>query len=127
MDAPPIPERSPERPHDRLALLGFFEQTSADLARALFEATPDDPAWTWSDDHTVGFIRRRQAHEALTHRIDAELTAGERSTMDAELSADEVDEALRVMYGTIPTWPPSPPLARAPCGCERRIPDTPGH
>ena len=64
------------------------------------------PAWTWSDDHTVGFIARRQAHEALIHRVDAELTAGQRrSVMDPALSADGVDEALRIMYGgDPPAW-----------------------
>jgi hypothetical protein len=50
-------------------------------------------------------VRRRQAHEALIHRVDAELTAGDRSEMDPRLSADGVDEALRIMYdGTIPDW-----------------------
>ena len=34
------------------------------------------------DDHTVGFIRRKQAHEALIHRIDAEVAAGNRTPMD---------------------------------------------
>ena len=65
---------------------------------------PDTPAWTWSEDQTVGFIRRRQAHEALIHRVDAELTAGRRTPMDPGLSADGVDEALRVMYGGVPPW-----------------------
>ena len=65
---------------------------------------PDTPAWTWSEDQTVGFIRRRQAHEALIHRVDAELTAGRRTPMDPGLSADGVDEALRVMYGGAPPW-----------------------
>src|SRR5450631_3893881 len=60
-------------------------------------ASPDTPAWTWSDDQTVGFIRRRQAHEALIHRVDAELTMGDRTSMDPDLSADGVDEALRFM------------------------------
>jgi len=54
----------------------------------------------------VAFIRRRQAHEALIHRVDAELAAGHRrSLMDPALSADGADEALRIMYGgEVPTW-----------------------
>src|SRR6516225_4382858 len=52
---------------------------------------PQAEAWTWSDDHTVGFIRRRQAHEALIHRVDAELTAGTRTPLDPALAADGVD------------------------------------
>src|SRR5258706_6659118 len=89
----------PERPSDRDGLLTFFERASRELARILAAAPPETPAWTWSTDHTVGFIRRKQAHEALIHRIDAELVGGRRTPMDPALSADGVDEALRIMYG----------------------------
>lgn len=94
------------RPETRAALMDFYLTASADLGKALASASPESPAWTWSDDKTVGFIIRRQAHEALIHRIDAELTAGQRrSVMDPLLSADGVDEALRIMYGgDLPTW-----------------------
>jgi len=95
----------PERPAGRDGLLAFYERASRDLGAILAERAPGSPAWTWSADHTVGFIRRRQAHEALIHRVDAELTAGERTGMDPGLSADGVDEALRVMYGgQVPDW-----------------------
>ena len=104
LTSPPDPESRPERPDDRLELRAFYERASAELVRALADSTAEDPAWTWSDDHSVGFIRRRQAHEALIHRVDAELTANDRSSMDPELSADGVDEALRVMYGNVPRW-----------------------
>lgn len=62
------------------------------------------PVWTWVDDQSVGLVLRRQAHEALTHRVDAECVAGDRSGMDAVLAADGVDEALRVMFGGAPSW-----------------------
>ena len=96
----------PDRPDSRPALMDFYLTASADLGKALACASPQDAAWTWSDDQTVGFIIRRQAHEALIHRVDAELTAGERrSRMDPALSADGVDEALRIMYGgDPPAW-----------------------
>jgi len=95
----------PPRPGERAALAQFFDHASRDLAAALAAAPPDTAAWTWSDDHTVGFIRRRQAHEALIHRLDAELTADCRTVMDQALSADGVDEALRVMFdGAPPEW-----------------------
>jgi uncharacterized protein (TIGR03083 family) len=98
-------ELKPPRPADRAGLLDFFERASRDLAEGLAARPPAAPAWTWSDDQTVGFIRRRQAHEALIHRVDAELTAGTRSPMDPWLSADGVDEMLRVMYGgDVPAW-----------------------
>ena len=95
-----LPERPPARPE----LLTFYQQASQDLQQVLSTAAPGTPAWTWSDDHTVGFIQRTQAHEALIHRMDAELTAGQRTAMDPRLSADGVDEVLRVMYSGVPEW-----------------------
>jgi uncharacterized protein (TIGR03083 family) len=94
------------RPGSRPGLMDFYLTASANLGKALTAASPHTPAWTWSDDHTVGFIIRRQAHEALIHRVDAELTAGQRrSVIDPSLSADGVDEALRIMYeGDLPPW-----------------------
>jgi uncharacterized protein (TIGR03083 family) len=94
----------PDRPDNRAGLVTFYDQASRDLGKALASAPPETPAWTWSEDQSVGFIRRRQAHEALIHRIDAELTAGERTDMDPALSLDGVDEVLRVMYGGAPPW-----------------------
>jgi uncharacterized protein (TIGR03083 family) len=98
-------ERKPARPADRAGLLAFYQRASSDLGAALAETPVDAPRWTWADDQTAGFIRRRQAHEALIHRVDAELTAGSRSPMDPRLSADGVDEVLRVMFGgDVPGW-----------------------
>lgn len=97
-------ELEANRPADRDDVPGFYDRASRDLQEALAAAQPDTTAWTWSDEQTVGFIRRRQAHEALIHRVDAELTAGNRTPMDRQLSSDGVDEALRVMYGGVPPW-----------------------
>jgi len=94
----------PGRPSSREGLLAFFGRATADLQHSLNEVPPNTPAWTWSDEQSVGFIRRRQAHEALIHRLDAELTAGDRTPMDVDLSTDGVDEALHIMYGGLPPW-----------------------
>jgi len=95
----------PGRPGGREGLLAFFTRSSADLHGTLSSTAPATPAWTWWPvDQTVGFIHRRQAHEALIHRLDAELTAGDRTPMDADLSTDGVDEALSIMYGGLPPW-----------------------
>ena len=78
-------------------------------------ADPAEEAWNWSNDHTVGFSLRRQAHEALSHRVDAELTAGVASELDATLASDGVLEVLDVMYGGCPpwgTWTPGEGLVR---------------
>jgi uncharacterized protein (TIGR03083 family) len=108
-------EVEPSRPASYDELLALFDQWSGDLVAALESADPADEAWNWSSDHTVGFILRRQAHEALIHRVDAELTAGLASELDAALAADGVDEVLDVMYGGCPpwgSWEPLPDLVR---------------
>ncbi|HEX3590980.1 MAG TPA: maleylpyruvate isomerase family mycothiol-dependent enzyme [Pseudonocardiaceae bacterium] len=94
----------PDRPADRAGLLAFFEDASRELSTVLAAHPVDEATWTWSDDHTVRFVVRRQAHEALIHRVDAELTAGISSPMDTPLCVDGVDETLRVMYGALPAW-----------------------
>ncbi len=104
LSGPEAEQLMPARPGDRAGLAGFYDRVRHDLRDVLAATAPSTAAWTWSEDHTVGFIRRRQAHEALIHRIDAELAAGDRTGMDPQLSADGVDEVLRVMYGYVPTW-----------------------
>lgn len=101
---PPPAQERPTRPDSRAELAAFSEWASAELAAVLAAADPQDPVWTWHSDQTVGFVRRRQAHEALIHRLDAELTIGSRGPMDAELCNDGVDEVLRVMYAWVPDW-----------------------
>ena len=97
-------ELKPPRPPDRPGLLAFFERASRDLTEILAATPPESAAWTWSDDKSVAFIRRRQAHEALIHRVDAELVGVTRTPLDRALSADGVDEVLRVVYGGVPDW-----------------------
>jgi uncharacterized protein (TIGR03083 family) len=93
-----------DRPADRAGLIAFYDQARRELQEELAAVSPDTPAWTWSAEQTAGFILRRQAHEALIHRIDAEVTAGDRTPVDPRLAADGVDEVLRIMYGEVPEW-----------------------
>ncbi len=99
-----LDDRRPSRPESHDELLALYGKLSADLGAELAQTPPEVAVWTWSYDHTVGFVHRRQAHEALIHRVDAELTAGARTLMDAALANDGVDEVLRVMYGGAPPW-----------------------
>ena len=92
------------RPDGRDQLLHQFEASSAALADVLESTPADTKAWTWAEEQTVGFIRRRQAHEALIHRVDAEVTVEHRTPLDTKLCTDGVDEALKVMYGGLPSW-----------------------
>jgi uncharacterized protein (TIGR03083 family) len=105
LDNPEAAEAAkPPRPAGYEALQALARRATAELLDTL-ESTPAPiRLWTWATDHTAGFVLRRQAHEALIHRLDAELTVGEVTSFDPALAADGVDEALRVMYGTAPQW-----------------------
>lgn len=113
----------PERPGTYDALLAAYDDTHTRFVAAVEAADPTEPAYSWSGDpanHTVGFTYRRQAHEALIHRLDAELVAGHVTPLDTALAADGVDEALDWMYGNLPDWGSFDPL---PQHVEFRITD----
>lgn len=102
-----------ERPGDYEALVEFFRSSSGTLIAALESTPPETPVWTWfRPDQTVGFLRRRQAHEAVIHRLDAELTTGQVTDIDPALATDGVAEIFDCMYGPAPGWatagPPGP-------------------
>jgi uncharacterized protein (TIGR03083 family) len=102
--AGPEQVRDPVRPATYDGLLAFFDESSAALVASLGQADPGDEAWTWSPEQTVGFVLRRQAHEALVHRLDAEQAAGSVTPLDPALAGDGVVEALDVMFGGCPPW-----------------------
>ena len=94
------------RPSDD-ALPAMFRQQTQRLIDTLSSHEPDDACWSWHDSgHSIGWVRRRQAHEALIHRVDAELAAGQRSPIDPLLAADGIDEILTVMMDAtdLPDW-----------------------
>lgn len=97
----------PERPEGHDALLAAYDRAHVAFVLAVEAADPAEAAYSWSGNpanHTVGFTYRRQAHEALIHRLDAELAAGTVTPLDTALAADGVDEALDWMYGNLPAW-----------------------
>jgi uncharacterized protein (TIGR03083 family) len=99
--------QEPERPGGYADLLAMYDDHSRGLVAALEAASPEDEAWTWSlqpGHQSVAFILRRQAHEALIHRLDAELAAGAVTDLGPRLAADGVLEVLEVMYGGCPPW-----------------------
>jgi uncharacterized protein (TIGR03083 family) len=94
-----------ERPATYDGLLAAFDEHSASLVAELEAVGPDAEAWHWAPVQTVGTSCRRQAHEALIHRLDAEQTAGSVTPLDPALAADGVLELVDVMYGgDAPTW-----------------------
>jgi hypothetical protein len=98
-DRPSGPETldEPEKPDGYPERLTLFETWSDELMCALNKAGATDPAWSWAEEQTVGFTLRRQAHEALIHRLDAELTANAaQMPIDPRLALDGIYEALDV-------------------------------
>ncbi|NUU16048.1 maleylpyruvate isomerase family mycothiol-dependent enzyme [Cellulomonas humilata] len=92
------------RPDDEL--VAFLRTRTDALLAALAARAPEEPCWSWSSaGGTVGWVLRRQAHEALVHRVDAEQTAGLPVTdPGVTLAADGVDEMLGVMVSGLPEW-----------------------
>jgi uncharacterized protein (TIGR03083 family) len=87
----------PEWPAGRDPIEWFRD--AHDRLMAMFERSgPTTPSATWwPPDQTVGFWARRLALETVVHRVDAEITVGAPTAVDAELATDGVDEILVVM------------------------------
>lgn len=100
-----VHDDKPPRPGDHRESLALFGTARDRLATAVADGPDDTPLWSWAAEQTLRFTRRRQAHEALIHRVDAELTAGiPVGPFDARLAADGIDEVLAVMWGDVPEW-----------------------
>lgn len=98
----------PPRANGPAAMFEAFDAAHRALTSALDGAAATDRRWMWTADealHTVGYITRRQAHEALIHRVDAEQAAAQQvSDTEAAFAADGIDEMLTVMLGSYPEW-----------------------
>lgn len=103
----PDPDLVPDlvRPDDT-ELVDLQRRQAAALLEAFTRRAPDDACWSWADDGgTVGWILRRQAHEVIVHRVDAELTAGREVTeMAPTIATDTVDELVTVMVDGVQDW-----------------------
>lgn len=94
----------PDRPSDA-QLPAELRTGSSDLAAALAAADPADTAWSWTNDHTVGFTYRRQAHEAFVHLADAVgAVDGAMPNVTTAFGADGVDELITNNLDPIPPW-----------------------
>jgi uncharacterized protein (TIGR03083 family) len=84
-----VSEAAPDDGDDRFEWVRAGGQALADV----LAATPEDtPMWTFPGPGTVRFWARRQAHEAVMHRCDAELANSELGSIDADVAADGVNE-----------------------------------
>jgi uncharacterized protein (TIGR03083 family) len=96
----PSPDERVEPPAG-VAVLDYHDEQLADLVKELEQRGPADPAYTWfPGESTTGFWFRRMAQEALVHRVDVELAAGQTiGSVDPVLAADGVDEVLSWFAG----------------------------
>jgi len=78
------------------ALLAWFDDRAMSVLDTLRSADPDARAWTFAGVQTAAFWIRRQAHETLVHRWDAEAAIGPTSPIDHALAADAIDEYAAV-------------------------------
>ncbi len=102
--AGPDSYEAPPRPDDTVVVAGLDRATTC-LVDRLTDLDPDEPAWSWADDHTVGFTLRRQSHEAVVHHVDGCLAAGAPiPTISPRLAADGIDEMIGVMLSGVPEW-----------------------
>jgi uncharacterized protein (TIGR03083 family) len=95
------PERyvQPPRPVDE-RLTEMFRQGREELLTALAGAEATTSVWTWTNDHTTGWVTRRMAHETAVHLWDATTAAGMVNPLDPMLSSDGIDEFLAHMIGS---------------------------
>ncbi len=100
--SPPEGYREPTRP-EAGDLPAGLRDACARLTEQLRHASPDEVAWSWADDHTVGFTLGRQAHEAFVHLVDGILAVDEDlPSIPPPLAADGVEEILPVMLTGVP-------------------------
>lgn len=82
------------------ALADAFDDAAHRLVHALGRSLDDldEPCPNFSDGThgRVAFWFRRQAHESTVHRWDLEAPTGRHETIEADVAADGVDEALHV-------------------------------
>ncbi len=64
------------------------------LVTTLRATDPDAEMWAWGADQHVRFWSRRQLHETMVHRMDAQLARGQAPDAQPSVAADAIDEFL---------------------------------
>ena len=92
--------QDPVRPADE-ALVSNYRDGLVQTLSVLSLADPEQANWTWSSDHTAGFVIRRMAQETAVHRWDAAAASGADTSIESELASDGIDEFLTHMLGEV--------------------------
>ncbi|HUZ23617.1 MAG TPA: maleylpyruvate isomerase N-terminal domain-containing protein [Streptosporangiaceae bacterium] len=90
-------------------LIGWSADWTGELVRALAEAGPGRPCWTWWPESGApadsGAVARHQVQEAAVHAFDAQEAAGRAEPLPADVAADGLGEFLTVGMATMGGWP----------------------
>lgn len=94
-----MPDRWPAQyGPDGADLATWLVEGAEELAEVLDRSDPDAPSWNpFGTDQIAAFWPRRQAHETMVHRHDAELAVGSLTPFPAELASDGIDEFFEVL------------------------------
>ena len=85
--------QQPARPVDE-GIADMYRRGRVGLVDALRDTDPATPVWTWSSDHTAGFVIRRMSQETAIHLWDAADAAGMTNPIEPALASDGIDEFL---------------------------------
>jgi uncharacterized protein (TIGR03083 family) len=102
-------------PDDQAARGAWLTAGATRLIEALRDAGDDEQVWAFGQMMPASFWARRMSHEAMVHRVDAQLSAGDEASLPPELAADAIDEWLTVMSGPL-SGRPDPRLSALPPG-----------
>lgn len=94
VDPRSLPNDTPDADADADTWASWLAAGGASVVAALRSQPADTPMWTWGDGDTAGWWARRQLHETLVHRIDAQLAAGSAWEVEPEVAVDAIDEHL---------------------------------
>lgn len=99
-------------PDERAAQPAWLADGAERMISAIAEAGSAH-VWAFGTMAPATFWARRQAHEAMVHRVDAELAAGRAAVLDPAMAADGIDEWLWQLGGP---RRPAPGAAALPAG-----------
>jgi uncharacterized protein (TIGR03083 family) len=93
----PMPENAPNRGPVPVGLIDWFADGASALESLFTDHDPDEPAWSWSREQTIGFWLRMQTIEAAVHRWDAENAIGTAGPIEADLAGEAIGQNFAVM------------------------------
>ncbi len=85
-------------PAERAAQAEWLTAGADRMISAVAEARLAE-VWAFGSMAPATFWARRQAHETMVHRVDAEIAVGRAVVLDAALAADGIDEWLWLLRG----------------------------